>query len=171
MWRRLRFLVDQARLFEASQSADLVEFVAWAELQRSDMARVHEPLLPESDDHAVRIMTMHGAKGLEFPITVLSGSHHRADGASQARLQVYWEATAVFVIARQGVSHPVASTGGPTSKRRWTDDEKLRLLYVACTRARDHLLVAAHHRSDVRADSFARLLWNASPRRRPARGR
>ncbi|MEP6624027.1 MAG: UvrD-helicase domain-containing protein, partial [Acidimicrobiia bacterium] len=72
-WRRIRFFVDQARLFESSQSADLVAFVAWAELQRSEMARVHEPLLPEADDHAVRIMTIHGAKGLEFPITVVSG--------------------------------------------------------------------------------------------------
>ncbi len=37
-WRRLRFVVDQARLYESSQSADLVGFVAWAEAQRSEFA-------------------------------------------------------------------------------------------------------------------------------------
>ena len=90
VWRRIRFLVDQARLFEASQSADLVEFVAWTDLQRSDMARVHEPLLPESDDHAVRIMTMHGAKGLEFPITVLSGLTTEI-GRRRSGVQALWD--------------------------------------------------------------------------------
>ncbi len=73
VWRRLRFLVDQARAFEESSAQGLRAFLDWADLQRADGARVHEPLLPETDDDAVRIMTIHGAKGLEFPITILSG--------------------------------------------------------------------------------------------------
>jgi ATP-dependent exoDNAse (exonuclease V) beta subunit len=161
VWRRIRFLVDQARLFEASQSADLVEFVAWSELQRSDAARVHEPLLPESDDHAVRIMTMHGSKGLEFPITVLSGLTTEI-GRRRAGVRVLWgDDDAVEVSMRKGV----VSAGFDRRsdlEEEMDRDEKLRLLYVACTRARDHLLVAAHHKSDITADSFARLLWNAS---------
>jgi ATP-dependent exoDNAse (exonuclease V) beta subunit len=161
VWRRIRFLVDQARLFEASQSADLVEFVAWTELQRSDMARVHEPLLPESDDHAVRIMTMHGAKGLEFPITVLSGLTTEI-GRRRPGVHVLWGADDdVFVSMRKDV----ASEGFDRRadlEEEMDRDEKLRLLYVACTRARDHLLVSVHHKSDAKKDSFARLLWQAS---------
>jgi ATP-dependent helicase/nuclease subunit A len=160
VWRRIRFLVDQARLFEASQSADLVEFVAWSELQRSDAARVHEPLLPESDDHAVRIMTMHGSKGLEFPITVLSGLTTEI-GRRRPGVRVFWDGDDVFVSMRKDV----ASEGFDRRadlEEEMDRDEKLRLLYVACTRARDHLLVAAHHKSDAKADCFARLLWNAT---------
>ena len=40
------------------------------------------------------------------------------------------------------------------------EEEKLRLLYVACTRARDHLLVAAHHVEGVK--SFAQMVWTES---------
>jgi ATP-dependent exoDNAse (exonuclease V) beta subunit len=160
VWRRVRFLVDQARLFEASQSADLVEFVAWSDLQRSDMARVHEPLLPESDDHAVRIMTMHGAKGLEFPITVLSGLTTMI-GSRRAGVRALWDGDDVRVSMRKNV----ASEGFDRRadlEEEMDRDEKLRLLYVACTRARDHLLVAVHHNAETKAETFARMLWNAS---------
>ncbi|MGZ6886861.1 MAG: UvrD-helicase domain-containing protein [Acidimicrobiia bacterium] len=158
VWRRIRFLVDQARLFEASQSADLVEFVAWTELQRSDMARVHEPLLPESDDHAVHIMTMHGAKGLEFPITVLSGLTTIMQ-ARRGRFAVLWEGDRVLVSARKGVASEDFDRRADL-EAEMDADEKLRLLYVACTRARDHLLVSVHHQAG--RDSFARWLWDAS---------
>ncbi len=159
VWRRIRFVVDQARLFEASQSADLVEFVAWSDLQRSDTARVHEPLLPESDDHAVRIMTMHGAKGLEFPITVLSGLTTLM-GSRRAGVRVLWEGDGVLVSMRKDV----ASDGFDRRadlEEEMDQDEKLRLLYVACTRARDHLLVSVHHNADAK-DCFAKMLWAAS---------
>ena len=41
-------------------------------------ARVAEAVLPETDDDAVRIMTIHAAKGLEFPITIVSGMSTQA---------------------------------------------------------------------------------------------
>jgi ATP-dependent helicase/nuclease subunit A len=160
VWRRIRFLVDQARLFEASQSADLVEFVAWTDLQRSDMARVHEPLLPESDDHAVRIMTMHGAKGLEFPITVLSGLTTEIKGRRRG-VQALWTGDRVHVSMRKDVAS-VGFDRRADLEEEMDRDEKLRLLYVACTRGRDHLLIAAHHNTDTKPETFARMLWNAS---------
>ncbi len=157
-WRRIRFLSDQARAFEASQSGDLVAFVDWAELQRSEMARVHEPLLPEADDHAVRIMTIHGAKGLEFPITVVSGLTTRLS-ARRARFAVRWDGDEIGVSARKDVA-----TAGfdrlADLEDEMDDEEKLRLLYVACTRARDHLLIATHHVEGTK--SFAQLAWSHS---------
>ena len=157
-WRRVRFLIDQARLFEASQSGDLVGFVAWAELQRSDMARVHEPLLPESDDHAVRIMTIHGAKGLEFPITVVSGLTTQM-GRRRPGIQIHWDGEEVALSMRKGVATEGFDRRADL-EAEMDDEEKLRLLYVACTRARDHLVVAAHHLADK--PSFARLVWEQS---------
>ena len=71
--RRVRFLVDQARAFQEAAGGRLRDYLAWAELQGAEGARVVETVLPETDDDAVRIMTVHGAKGLEFPIVVASG--------------------------------------------------------------------------------------------------
>ncbi|MFK8022953.1 MAG: UvrD-helicase domain-containing protein, partial [Ilumatobacter sp.] len=69
VWRRLRFLLDQARMFEESVGGDLRSFLDWAALQSADGARVHEPLLPETDESAARQLAGHGAKGRGFPST------------------------------------------------------------------------------------------------------
>ncbi|MDH3706303.1 MAG: UvrD-helicase domain-containing protein, partial [Acidimicrobiia bacterium] len=72
-WRRLRYLQDQARAFSEAGGGDLRAFLDWVALQGADGARTHEPILAEPDDDAVRIMTIHSSKGLEFPIVVVSG--------------------------------------------------------------------------------------------------
>jgi len=72
-WRRLRYVVDQARAFSEAGGGDLREYLEWTGLQGADGSRAHEPMLPEPDDDAVQIMTIHGSKGLEFPITIVSG--------------------------------------------------------------------------------------------------
>ncbi|NNE72154.1 MAG: UvrD-helicase domain-containing protein, partial [Acidimicrobiales bacterium] len=145
-WRRLRYLLDQARAFQEAKGGDLRDFLAWAALQGADGARAHEPTLPEADDDAVRIMTIHGAKGLEFPITVVSGLTTVHRSRSQG-VQVLWPDDGGEPRFKSG------SRAGSTQFEELADlegamnaDEKNRLLYVACTRARDHLLVSGFHK-------------------------
>ncbi|MFI5054113.1 MAG: UvrD-helicase domain-containing protein, partial [Acidimicrobiia bacterium] len=78
VWRRVRFVVDQARAFSEAEGGSLRDFLQWADLQGSEGARVVETVLPETDDDAVRILTIHGAKGLEFPIAIVSGMTTKA---------------------------------------------------------------------------------------------
>jgi ATP-dependent helicase/nuclease subunit A len=73
LWRRLRFVVDQCRAWEEAGGTTLRDYLGWAKLQSAAGSSVVETVLPETDDQTVRILTVHGAKGLEFPITVLSG--------------------------------------------------------------------------------------------------
>ena len=156
VWGRLRFLVDQARAFEEAGGGGLRAFLEWADLQRSDSARVHEPMLPETDDDAVRIMTIHGAKGLEFPITIVSGMTTKPAGRRNG-VSVVWNADGdPEVRLRKDIG---TANHDPRADLEAEMDvyEKLRLLYVACTRARDHLVVAAHHQQDDR--SYACTVW------------
>ena len=145
VWRRLRFLLDQARSFEESNGGDLRAFLEWASLQSADGARVHEPMLPETDEAALQILTVHGSKGLEFPITILSGMTTRA-GGRRGGVSVLWgESGPPEVKLRSGVA-TAAHQPRADLEEEMGRHEKLRLLYVAATRARDHLVVSGHHK-------------------------
>ena len=131
VWRRLRFLVEQARQFIESNGGGLRDFLAWADMQRHEGARVHEPLLPEIDDDSVRVLTIHGAKGLEFPITIVSGLTTQHTGG-RAGVAVRW-----------GKGLPELKISGAKTagfdiqndfEAEMDINEKMRLLYVGCTR-------------------------------------
>jgi len=145
-WRQIRYLVDQARAWSDSQHGGLRGFLAWVKGQASENSRITESILPESDDDAVRVMTIHAAKGLEFPIVILAGLQDRP--RRRAGVQV--------ILGSDG-SRPEIRVRGDVSSRDFDDRleaevvslhyERLRLLYVACTRARDHLIVSVHRKA------------------------
>ena len=145
-WRQIRYLVDQARAWSDSQHGGLRGFLAWVEGQTSENSRITESMLPESDDDAVRVMTIHAAKGLEFPIVIVAGLQDRPRR---------W--AGVQVILGSGGSPPEIRVRGDVRSGGFEDRleaevvslhyERLRLLYVACTRARDHLIVSVHRKA------------------------
>ena len=72
-WRRLRYVIDQARAWSEAEHGSLRDFLDWARRQAEEEERANEIVLPERDVDAIRILTIHAAKGLEFPVVVLSG--------------------------------------------------------------------------------------------------
>ncbi|MDZ7732792.1 MAG: UvrD-helicase domain-containing protein [Acidimicrobiia bacterium] len=140
------------RAFVESEGGDLRGFLEWARLQTSDVARPAEPVLPEADDDAVRILTIHGAKGREFPVTILSGLTTRPRRPPR-RPQVLWpdEGPPEISLNKQVATEHFAPER--EAEEQMDEHEKLRLLYVGATRARDHLVLATHHKAGDR--SFA----------------
>ena len=123
LWRRVRFVVDQARAFAEAEGGSLRDFLAWADAAGgSEGARVVETVLPETDDDAVRILTIHGAKGLEFPITIVSGMTTRAAGRTGRRAARCSRTTATPTRCRISAagSPPRSSSATRPSTSRWT---------------------------------------------------
>jgi ATP-dependent helicase/nuclease subunit A len=95
---------------------------------------------------AVRVCTIHGAKGLESPIVVLADAHIYAEGERGFRALVGWHPESAFP-EHVSILGRSATTGA--ARQRWLDVEKAReeqeywnLLYVAATRARQVLIVS-----------------------------
>jgi ATP-dependent helicase/nuclease subunit A len=158
-WRRIRFLLDQARAFVEAGGATLAQFLAWAALQTDEGATAVETVVPEPDDDAVRILTVHGAKGLEFPVVVLAGL---STGRPVPFTSVVWtEEGPELMLLAQGGGGAFATAGFDAAKAgaaRFEEAEAVRLLYVAATRARDQLLVSVHHPSRGARGTHAQLL-------------
>jgi ATP-dependent helicase/nuclease subunit A len=96
----------------------------------------------------VRVMTVHGAKGLEAPIVILP------DTTSAAKAQgspLFRTLDGGFVWAPRKVDDCELSSEVRQARETATTHESLRLLYVALTRARDRLILCGVKRSDRRA--------------------
>ncbi|BBF94504.1 double-strand break repair helicase AddA [Blastochloris tepida] len=97
---------------------------------------------------AVRVMTVHGAKGLEAPVVILADTVARPEGSKDPRLLPLARPGApegaprplLWVPVKAG--EPVAAAAARAVVRAEAADEYRRLLYVALTRAADVLVVA-----------------------------
>jgi ATP-dependent helicase/nuclease subunit A len=139
----VRKLMRLARRFEADNGGDLRGFIDYLAEQDLLAAREGEAPLEAEDLQAVRLMTIHAAKGLEFPVVCVAdlGRSGRGDD----------DALRVTDDGRVGLK--IASLGGGSAKSlgleaieaeqdRLQDEEERRIFYVAMTRARELLVLS-----------------------------
>jgi ATP-dependent helicase/nuclease subunit A len=128
--------------YEARETPSLQGFVAWLRAATTEVKRDMDIAREE-----VRVMTVHGAKGLEAPVVILADTTTRPAGPRDPRL---------LSLPRSGVAPgtpdcivwagAMATDAGPmgearTRPRAAAADEYRRLLYVAMTRAAQCLIV------------------------------
>ena len=133
-------LMNSALDFERNETASLDRFLAWFSRGTVDVQR--DPGQPANE---VRVMTVHGAKGLEAPVVILADA--TADPARLGRTPL----TIDIEVERAGIApllRPKKDERCPPFEEIIADEERrnieehLRLLYVALTRAADRLIVS-----------------------------
>lgn len=130
-------LLEAALAFERTHPPSLQGFVAW--LEHADVEIARDPETGAAD--AVRVMTVHGAKGLQAPIVFLPDSCQIPDDKfpllwpkdTAGREVLLWPPLARF---RETIAN-----GERSRAAQRQHEEHMRLLYVAMTRAADRLIV------------------------------
>ena len=116
-------------------------------------------------DGALTLMTVHQAKGLEFPLVVLADAGRRAGGPGDSAVLMCDEASGlackVFDM-EQGKHQPTVAWQLATRRKQQRElAERRRLFYVAATRAQDYLLVCGQLMGQPAQNSWLAWLLNA----------
>ena len=148
--------------YERKAPASLQGFVAWLRAADTEVKRDMEISRDE-----VRVMTVHGAKGLEASVVFLVDTTTSPSDTQRLRLihlpqgNAAPNAPGVVVWAGKKAEDPPAVADARKAMLGDTEDEYRRLLYVAMTRAADRLIVGGcmpGNMSTVRKSSWYDLI-------------
>lgn len=141
LWKGL----DMVREYEASFGVDPAGCAAYLSAMASLAGGVEEASALSEDEDIVRVLTIHSSKGLEFPIVAVVDLDKKPGGRDSETL----------------VPSPLLGAGVSSYPKGWSDgeggmkglasfledrelrEEWERLFYVACTRARDSLVLCS----------------------------
>jgi ATP-dependent exoDNAse (exonuclease V) beta subunit len=144
-----RFL-DHVRAFELKSGADLAAFLVWWEANKLKLG-----VSAEDNDHAVKVMTIHKSKGLQFPVVLIPFSDAKLNENKSDSL-IYVQHPEDPILEKLGV-FPVTLSDKKLANTPFHKDfqremvlkliDALNLLYVATTRAEQVLDVAVISKS------------------------
>ncbi len=156
----VRKLMALARRFRAGGVVSLRQFLDRVDALRRDEARESDARPPGQSADAVQVMTIHAAKGLEFPVVFVASVSR--GGKSDTDPVVFLPGLGVGLRwrdPRSGDDRPdaVAVAVSEELERRQKEEEQ-RLFYVAMTRAQRLLVLSAAFGANVQARHWSRLL-------------
>ncbi len=133
-------IMDQARRYEArGGTTSFRAFVDELEA-RAERDEASETPIVEEGTEGVRIMTVHRAKGLEFPVVILADITCNETRADASR---YIEPASKLAAMELAGCAPRELQDHAAKEHDRDVEESIRLLYVAATRARDLIVVPA----------------------------
>jgi ATP-dependent helicase/nuclease subunit A len=161
-YANMRKLARLARSYEELRGPDIEGFVRFVAEQQAVGARELEAVAEEEGADVVRLLTIHAAKGLEFKVVIVADAGRDKAPPSPDEILALSDGRFGFRVADR-----------VTTKRRGAFDydevrearrieeqaEKLRLYYVAMTRAKERLIVSGSIDREKAADASTPIGW------------
>ncbi|HEU5277800.1 MAG TPA: UvrD-helicase domain-containing protein [Gaiellaceae bacterium] len=161
-YANLRKLARLARSYEELRGPDVEGFVRFVRDQEALGSRELEAVAEEEGGNAVRLLTIHAAKGLEFKVVVVADAgRDRAPPASDEILALsdgrfgFRVADPITSERRGAYAYEAVKEARQAEERA----ERLRLYYVAMTRAIDRLIVSGSIDPTRASDEASPIGW------------
>jgi len=139
----VRRLLELARRFDPFRREGLYRFLQF--INEQETLEVEHPPADATPENAVRLLTIHASKGLEFPVVAVAGLGTRFNFRALSSDILLEEQSGlcpkIFPPGTRSKYPSLAHWSAAQRERRALLGEELRLLYVALTRARDRLLL------------------------------
>jgi ATP-dependent exoDNAse (exonuclease V) beta subunit len=161
-YANMRKLARLARSYEDLRGPDIEGFVRFVAEQEAVGARELEAVAEEEGADAVRLLTIHSAKGLEFKVVVVADAGRDRAAPSPDEILCLPDGRFGFRVAdpstgtRRGAFEYDAVR---EAEREEEKAERLRLYYVAMTRAIERLIVSGAIDPERRADAETPIGW------------
>lgn len=142
--------------YETAATPSLEGFLHWIETGAAEVKRDMERGREE-----VRVMTVHGSKGLEADIVILPDTTRLPTDSPDRGNLLYTEDSVLFPVAKDAAPQPVLDAKAAIDEA--VMKEYRRLLYVALTRARERLIICGfENRNGTKPGSWHDLAGRAA---------
>jgi ATP-dependent helicase/nuclease subunit A len=133
--------------YEQKSGTSLTGFLEW-------LAEGETQIKREMDQNSgeVRIMTVHGAKGLEAPIVILPDCADAPRSPPNKYVAVKTEGATLYIFKTDTRITPAVITQLSAAEAQLRNEENMRLMYVAMTRAADELYICGSYSNDKLSD-------------------
>lgn len=139
----LQALYERANSYESAGFKGLYQFINFIERMRKNKKDLAQPLLSDQADDAVRLMTIHSSKGLEFPIVFVADLDHGYQKRDLSGDYIISSKLGLGITVREDKYKidTLLKSAIKSEKKRELLEEESRILYVALTRARQKLIM------------------------------
>jgi ATP-dependent exoDNAse (exonuclease V) beta subunit len=161
-YANIRKLARLARSYEELRGSDLEGFVDFVRQQELAGAKELEAVAEEEGADAVRLLTIHAAKGLEFRVVIVADAGRDRRAPSPDEILALSDGRFGFKVADPATSKQRGAFGYDDVRAAREAEEKaerLRLYYVAMTRAIDRLIVSGAIDRERKADEGTPMGW------------
>jgi ATP-dependent exoDNAse (exonuclease V) beta subunit len=161
-YANLRKLARLARSYEELRGPDIEGFLRFLGDQQAAGAKENEAAAEEEGADAVRLLTIHSAKGLEFKVVIVADAGRNPELAARDEILCLPDGRVGFRVIdpATGRRHADADFEELRAEERAADEaETRRLYYVAMTRAIDRLIVSGAVDPAGSRDAKAPIRW------------